>query len=129
MGTYGVDPFDNDTAADWIGMLIKQGTAKDVRRALERVVRLRDYVEADAAQEALAAAEVVAAARGYPGNEAATGKVARRMPMLIDDAPLALAAIAAVANPESSELYNLFDGPNLDEWRDTIDDLRRRLGG
>lgn len=129
MGTDGVGNFENDTAADWIGEIAAGGRVDDVREALERVAHAAGDIDAPHACEALAAAEIVAAVRGYPGDTQVTRAVARRMPTLIEDAPLALAAIAAVVDPKNSELYWLWEGPYLAEWLAVVEDLQRRLGG
>lgn len=72
----------------------------------------------------------MAAVRGYPDGTGFTRKLARRMPTLLEDDPLALAAISAVVDPERSELHWLReDTPSLHDWLATIEELRRRLGG
>lgn len=130
MGVYGVGVFENDTAADWIGELEVDGCADDVRRALERVTRVSGLVDQARGLEALAAAEVVAAVREYPGDTRFTPKLARRMPELVADAPLAVAALDAVSASEHSELsLQLQDTSLFGEWQEVLADLRRRLGG
>jgi hypothetical protein len=134
MGAWGTGNLENDTAADWIADLSEGGDADDVRAALRKVLDAEGYVEAPEACEALAAAEVVAAARGAAGppEDAEDAiAVAERMPELADDALLALGAIGVVLDPERSELYDLWkeaegDGPDS-EWLTVVADLRRRL--
>ncbi|GAA0240503.1 DUF4259 domain-containing protein [Cryptosporangium japonicum] len=64
MGTWGVGPFDNDTAADWCGELADAAPAQRaalIRDALRRVAETGDeYLDSDDAVEAIAAAAVVA---------------------------------------------------------------------
>ena len=130
MGTYGVEWFENDAVADWMGKMEAEGHADHVRRLLERVAREPDYIDASDGQTAIAAAEVVAAVRGYPDDPQFTRKLARRMPTLTEDAALALAALSAVVDPNRSELYELIeDGPSFNEWIGLVEELRRRLGG
>jgi len=64
MGAWGHGNFDNDDALDWFSEFEEAGVAA-VSSALERVTVLsgNDYLEAPDASMALAAAEVVAAAR------------------------------------------------------------------
>ncbi|MFC8095227.1 DUF4259 domain-containing protein [Streptomyces sp. NPDC057301] len=73
MGTWGVHPFDNDTAADFANDLDDAAMAERqslVRRALLRAAGDRDYLEAPEAEEAVAAAALVAAqcSSGEPGR-------------------------------------------------------------
>jgi|GEM_PF-567060 hypothetical protein len=64
MGAWGTGSFENDDALDFVVRLEREGEAA-VRAALEDVTGLdaRDYLEAPEASSAIAASEVVAAAR------------------------------------------------------------------
>ncbi len=64
MGAWGVGSFDNDDAVDWLEGFGADGAAT-LQQALEAVADLdpQDYLEAPEAVHALAAAEIVAAAR------------------------------------------------------------------
>lgn len=86
MGTWGPGSFENDSGLGCLAAIIKSKDALPVRAALSRVIehggtkysppslleRLRgrrrhtDWLVADVAQAALAAAEIVAAWRGQP---------------------------------------------------------------
>jgi hypothetical protein len=72
MGTWGVGPFDNDTAADWCGDLDEaapQQRAALIRGVLSRVAGHGDkYLDSDDAVEAIAAAAIVASQ--VPGGAA-----------------------------------------------------------
>ena len=62
MGTWGIGPFDNDTAADFAGHLDDAPPGERealVRGVLIRTVRATGYL--DEAQEAVAAAALIAA--------------------------------------------------------------------
>ena len=64
MGTWGLGPFDNDTAADWAGDL--DGAAPSdrptlIRDTLSAAADAKDYLDGDDATTAVAAAAVVAA--------------------------------------------------------------------
>jgi hypothetical protein len=76
---------------------------------------------------ALVAAELVAAARGRSDEERLVA-LAQRWPELAEQADLAARAVVAVADPDGSELTELWteDGPNP-EWDAVLSDLRRRL--
>ena len=64
MGTWDVGPFDNDTAADWCGDLHDAAPAQRtsvVRSALTTVLdNGDDYLDSNLADEAIAAAAIVA---------------------------------------------------------------------
>lgn len=64
MGAWGAGSFENDDALDFVVRLEREGEAA-VRVVLEEVTGLgaRDYLEAEQASSAIAASEVVAAAR------------------------------------------------------------------
>jgi hypothetical protein len=60
MGAWSHEPFGNDSAADWsYGLADCQDTAY-IETALDAVLGDEDYLDADAAVEAVAAAEVIA---------------------------------------------------------------------
>lgn len=68
MGAWDVDTFDNDTACDWTYQLEEHDDTGLVADTLARVLTVgNDYLDADAACEGLAAAEVVARLRGNWG--------------------------------------------------------------
>jgi hypothetical protein len=127
MGTWGHGNFDNDGAHDWLDELHDKGVAA-IRSVLGRVARAK-YSDVDDAQAALAAAEVVAAARGNP-------RPGRQPDLLavwvddqgseIEDAHAVLAAKAVARVRDGSELRELWDG-NV-KWAREIEKLIARLG-
>ncbi|WP_222423724.1 DUF4259 domain-containing protein [Lysobacter antibioticus] len=65
MGTWSHEPFGNDTANDWAYGLEESQDFSLVDEALQRVIDTGDeYLDADVAAEAVAAAEVIAKALG-----------------------------------------------------------------
>lgn len=66
MGTWGTGPFDNDQALDWAGELLDRGPSRltETLRAVGRASPDGDIAHEDV-EAALAAAEVVSAARGH----------------------------------------------------------------
>lgn len=65
MGTWPHEPFGNDTASDWAYGLVEQKDFSLVARAIQDVLdNGSDYLDADLAVEAVAAAEVLAKALG-----------------------------------------------------------------
>ncbi|GAB4585174.1 DUF4259 domain-containing protein [Nocardia sp. IFM 10818] len=66
MGTWDVGPFDNDSAADWCGGLNDAAPDKRqlmIREALTVVANNNDYLDSDFANDAIAAAAIIAAQR------------------------------------------------------------------
>ncbi|MFG2044863.1 DUF4259 domain-containing protein [Dactylosporangium sp. NPDC048998] len=73
MGTWDIGPFDNDAAADWCGDLndvAPEQRAGLIRTTLNAVVDTDGYLDVDLADEAIAAAAVVAAQ--LPGGDPIT---------------------------------------------------------
>lgn len=139
MGTWSGESFGNDTAADWAGDLIDGGSLATVRETLVRAADTapEDYLDSDEACEAVAAAEVVAAAAGrslgpdpYSEDALAWGDTHPEVAELV---PEAQAAIARIMAP-NSELLELWSEDRDDEmpdpeWKSHVDDLVARLNG
>ena len=64
MGAWGIAAFDNDDASDWVYDLEKRGSPRSMRRWRMRRARPTSMRPTDV--NAIAAGEVVAAARGRP---------------------------------------------------------------
>ena len=134
MGASGTGTFDNDDAAEWISGFGADG-ANALMEAFEIINDLdpTDYIEADIAAHALAAAEVVAAARD--GDVSRLPKDA--VPSLRENAAkvnaaklLAQARKAVTRVLKSSELKEQWeDEPDSDEWEDNVRELIERLKG
>ena len=61
MGAWSHEPFGNDTACDWAYGLENAKDLKYIEETLDRIIDAEeDYVDASDAEEAVAAAEVVA---------------------------------------------------------------------
>ena len=134
MGTWDTGTFDNDTAADWAWTLAEQDDLSLVEAALDAVLAAGDaYLEAPEAEEALAAAEVLARLRGRWGvRNAYTEPVDTWVEAhpLVPPAALvekAQRAIARVRTPPS-ELLELWEeaGDDLAAWQAALDDLATR---
>jgi hypothetical protein len=135
MGTWDASVFGNDDAADWAADLAEGNTASPVREALEEITQAPadEYLEAGPAAEALAAAEVVAAAAGRPApvnsyNENVLAWAAQR-PSLVELTPLARQAIERVQGTESELADHWAEAGDADrgEWSTTLQDLLTRL--
>lgn len=119
MGTWGAGPFDSDGAGDLLAM-IRHGdfTFDDVDAYFED----DEYVEADGGQAALALVELVLALHGQPHaplleEEAVLAALAphltpERTRWLVEQADRVL------ADPDTSELYELWTEAGADEWRE-----------
>ncbi len=126
MGAWSHEPFGNDTAADWAYQLEGHADFSIVEAALRRVLEEDDFLDADAAFEAVAAAEVLAKALGRgtqadPYTEAVDAWLAtigvNPTPQLLS---LAQKALARVTAPES-ELRELWeDSEDFEEWMESI---------
>jgi hypothetical protein len=126
MGAWGEGVLENDTALDWLGDLEEQPELATVTIALSTAAG-GDYVDARDGEEAMVAAELVAAALGRSGEER-LNTLAASLPGLADHASLAAQAVERIADPEHSELTELWneDSPNPD-WERVCADLRSRL--
>jgi hypothetical protein len=131
MGAWGPCSFENDGALDWVAEL-GPGGLEAIRGALKAVVQAgaHTYIDVDDANFAIAAAEVIAAARGprpegLPDDvvgwlEENGGRITTR------DVALALKAVARVR--ASSELQELWAGHGPDnEWDRQVANLLARL--
>lgn len=126
MGTWDVGPFDNDTAADWCDSL--DAAAPNARRdlirgALARAADTADYLDADIADEAVAAAALVAAQ--CPGGQPAEPPYGpdEPLPDLTDLRALALQSLDRVMT-EPSELLELWAESDGAPWHAAVDRLR-----
>lgn len=129
MGTWGSSVFENDAAEDWMGELLEEGRSPLIDQALRAVER--GSTEADDCSAALAAAEVVAAAHGWPVR--GFPKDLKQWIIESDYRPpeptksLAIQAFRRVR--EDSELAELWkENPKEEkQWRAGLDDLLQRL--
>jgi Domain of unknown function (DUF4259) len=138
MGTWDAGPFDNDTAADWCGLLRDAEAAKRpdlLRAAVDDVVGNTDgYLDSYYAERVVAAAAVMASQ--LPGGEPissayASGDLASEIPA--DLPALALRALDRITGEESEwrELWEETDSyPAVLAGLETIrGPLARAAGG
>jgi hypothetical protein len=125
MGAWGLGAFENDAALDWVAELESRGV-----EAIEAALSARTSgVDVDGASAAVAAAAVVAAARGHygrslPGDVAAwLGEHAVEVPVALSEG--ARRALDVVVTSELHELWAETD--ELSEWMDTIEEIRSGL--
>jgi len=131
MGAWGPGPFQNDDAGDWVWDLESDDDGSVVIEALSIIVDtpIDEQPEATECAHALAAAEVVASARGPrsdglpdEANVWINAHAAR-----IDRSWLALASGAVERVMIDSELKDLWDEARDDSWSEGVADLVRRL--
>jgi hypothetical protein len=149
MGAWGAGSFQNDWALDWLGDLRESGDASQIQATLNRVVehggtkhsppslleRLRgrrrhtDWLDADVASEALAAAEIIAAWLGHPLAKLPDGIAEwvqkHSSSFKPDIVPLARQAVKIVRT--NSELKDFWEEGDATEWHQVIQDLDKRL--
>jgi len=131
MGAWGPGPFQNDDASDWVWDLESDDDGSVVIEALSIIVDtpIDDLPEATECNNALAAAEVVASARGprSPGlpDEAIVWISAHAS--RIDRSWLTLASGAVERVMLYSELKDLWDETSDDTWHAGVADLVARL--
>lgn len=135
MGTWDVGSFGNDTAVDWTYGLEQTDDLSYIEAAFDAVLTIEASreVPAEAAEHAVAAAEVVARLRGHWGEEDPYSETAdtwvRSHPMvpplgLVTKAVQALDRITT-APSELLELWN--EASEAGGWRDAVAELRGRV--
>jgi hypothetical protein len=132
MGTWGVGPFENDDAVEWLDALAAVDDDSLLHEALDEIAAAGpgEYVEAPWAAVAVAAAEVVAGGLGRPAVDLPDEASAwlERCPGVVgaEHATLALRALDRVA--ADSELRALWDrSSDASPWHARVGDLRGRL--
>jgi hypothetical protein len=128
MGAWGTAAFDNDDASDWVYELEKQGIAA-VDSALREALGPGE-LEMPTDVNAIAAGEVIAAARGRPVDGLREDILALANGLApsvtTEHAARARTAVERVlAGSEVAELWGETDDD--DEWRGLVQDLIRRL--
>ena len=134
MAAAGYATFDNDDAMDWLDGFGSDG-ASAIQSALDPVTELDplDFLAAAEAAHALAAAEVVAAARDGDTSRIPKDAVPRvtENAAKINAAKLLGPARRAVSRVlESSELKDTWeDSPDAEDWEIDVRELLERLKG
>jgi hypothetical protein len=132
VGAWGSGSFENDTACDWAYGLEKESDLRYVERALERVESSDGNLDADVAQEAIAAAEVAARLLGRGGERSSyTATVDDWVAAHPIEPPReliqrAIAVLRRILTPPS-ELRELWEESDLEGWEAAIHDLLERL--
>jgi hypothetical protein len=131
MGAWGTGVFQDDAALDWAGDFCGKPDVEFIRRTLMEVVDADpDGLDSHTSAAGLAAAEAVAALRSRPGLHLPEDlerwidghRVPPPEPSLVS---LAGSAVRRVG--DRSELKDLWEEAELEEWLAVLDDLLRRL--
>ncbi|HWV47208.1 MAG TPA: DUF4259 domain-containing protein [Nitrospira sp.] len=133
MGAWGNGSFDNEDAADFLADVTEASDLTAVREIFAAVLSADEYLEAPDASQAIAGAEIVAAALGRPTPAAQQEEelaewIARAKP--VADPELAKQAIQVLDRilAPGSELHELWEeSGELAEWQAVVEDLRSHL--
>ncbi|MFJ9631570.1 DUF4259 domain-containing protein [Streptomyces sp. NPDC101175] len=131
MGTWDVHPFDNDTAADFANDLDDADVLERealIRRVLMRAADNKDYLEVPEAEEAVAAAALVAAQ--YSGTEPVDIPYGPEEPIPHLPADLRSLAVDALDRvlADESELFEFWkESEGGRTWERSIGELRQVL--
>lgn len=124
MGAWGAGPFDNDCAGDWLDSLLEGKSVRPIATALAR--GLKSPGEGDTESFAIAAAEVVAAARQHPTAKSPELVEWLRERQFVPDDALVEQAQRAVENiQKQSELAELWAGDA--QWKRAMQRLANAL--
>lgn len=136
MGTWGTGSFENDTAADFGALVAESADLAPLRKALDAVGAAgTGDLDAPLAEEALAAAEVVARLQGRFGVRSAyseavdawCGRVGLKPdPDLV---ALTLRALDRIVAPPSELLELWAESDDAAAWKAGVADLRGRVAG
>jgi Domain of unknown function (DUF4259) len=126
MGAWNPGNFSNDTALDFVSEI---ASMDDLKRPIDAIVSgLPDYIDADLACEALAAADLLAGMLGRPATD-----LPEETPDLLSNFGepsadmLTLARTAAARIVAASELADLWNEEEGQAWNAVVDDLMQRL--
>lgn len=130
-GAWGSASFDNDDALDWVAQCVKSKGAALVASTLGAALA-DGYLEAPECSAAVAAAEVVAAAKGRASaslpKELASWLVQQPRSEFVKLAPTASKAMSRVLDGPKSELRELWkEGKDFPAWKGHMQDLLARL--
>lgn len=120
----------HDVADELVELAVRDNSTTEVEAALRRAATAGARLDPDDGERALAAAELVAAARGNPTADLpddalrwASAQPALQTPESLSNARKALAVVAG----RTSALRELYTAPEEDDWLHAVEDLQRRL--
>ncbi|MBW4463314.1 MAG: DUF4259 domain-containing protein [Nodosilinea sp. WJT8-NPBG4] len=134
MGTWSMDAFGNDDAADWAFELAESNDLSLVEAAIDGALAENDYLDAPDAAIALAAIEVIARLNGNWGDRnaytepvdawVAQANVQMEPELLV----WARAAIDRILSADSEMLELWQDSGDYEAWLESVENLRSRIG-
>lgn len=134
MGAWGIGAFDNDAASDFVAALTKTTDLSVLETTFNHILEIgADYLESPDAEEALAAAEVVARLCGKCGEKNAyTAKIDEWVSQckVAPDATLIKNAHDSILRvmEEPSELLELWgESEDFEAWKKNLEQLLTRL--
>jgi hypothetical protein len=132
VGAWGEGIFENDDAGDFASEVAETSGLSRVEEALDAVLETSDYLEAPAASEGLAAADIVAFLRGHAGQPGdypeELDEWAKRTKLLPSENVLRKALLVVDrVRTEPSELLELCSEGDPTKWLATLDALKQRL--
>ena len=128
MGAWDTGPFDNDAAADWGGEFSEasdEARLEMLEEALRAAADETDYLDADVAFEAIAAAAVVAAR--MPGGPEVDTELSLDADLPRELPELALRALDRVVDEDSAWRDQWDELDQLDEAVAMLDPIRSAL--
>jgi hypothetical protein len=132
LGSWDVSVFGNDESRAWLAELIGASSCEPIFRALVNAAKVGkdEYLQAPECERALAAAELVACARGKAGVEIPPNLkhwlAEQKFVAGTQIVDMAIQVIGRIAtNSELKELWD--DTDSAQEWLATLEDLRDRL--
>jgi len=131
-GAWDSGSFDNDDALDWVSQCVKSKGSSLILSTLNSAV-VSEYIEAPECSAAIAAAEVIAAAKGKVNKalpkELSTWLAQQNKTEIGKLAPLATKTVSRILNGPKSELHELWQENKKDfpTWKNHMQNLIFRL--
>jgi hypothetical protein len=129
-GAWGPGTFDNDDALDWMHLCTESKGSAFVAVTLESAMR-PGVLDAPGGAAVIAAAEVVAAAKGKPGGtlpkELSNWLRSQPNQEIAKLAPVAKRVLTKVMDPNMSELAQLSSVSPDKRWEKAVAELEARL--
>ena len=134
MGAWGFDVFENDTACDYAAEVAEGSGLSGIEGKLDHILKIGTaYLEAPDAEEALAAADILARLQGRFGQQNAYTDGINRWVKSVKVKPSkeilekARQSIVRILT-EPSELLELWrDSEDFDSWKSCVQGLSNRL--
>lgn len=129
MGTWGIGVFDNSEASEWMQVFIVDPNLKILDITFKQFKdNPEGYFEMPDCNEALAAAEIIAAIKGKPHPELPDLVINAIKNLKVEEGLDLKAKDVVDAIETNSELQELWSqSENYEEWQEILSDLKKRL--